>query len=64
MQHYLIDIDRHQYLTPNDSPTRGKNRFFKERATTDVFGQFYFPRLSWAGTNYQHRRQQQTQSKN
>ena len=44
IQHDLIDIDRHQYLTPNDSRTRGKNRFFQERATTDAFGQSFFPR--------------------
>ena len=28
IQRDLIDIDRQQYLTPNDSRTRGKNRFY------------------------------------
>jgi hypothetical protein len=27
IQHDLIDIDRQQYLMPNDSQIRGKNRF-------------------------------------
>jgi uncharacterized protein YozE (UPF0346 family) len=29
IQHDLIDIDRQQYLMPDDSRTRGKNRFYQ-----------------------------------
>jgi hypothetical protein len=36
----LIDIDRQQYLTPNDRRTRGKNRLnYQERSSTDNYGQ-------------------------
>jgi hypothetical protein len=38
IQHDLIDIDRQQYLTPNDNRTRGKNRFYQERSKTDIYG--------------------------
>ena len=31
IQHDLIDIDRQQYLTPNDSRTRGKKRFYTRK---------------------------------
>ena len=44
IQHDLIDIDRQQYLTPNDSRTRGKNRFYQERPNTDTYGQSFFPK--------------------
>ena len=33
-----------QYLTPNDSRTRGKNRFYPERSKTDTYGQSFFPK--------------------
>ena len=36
IQHELIDIDRQQYLTPSDSRTRGKNRFYQERSPTII----------------------------
>ena len=40
IQHDLIDIDRQQYLTPNDRRTRGKNRLnYQERSSTDNYGQ-------------------------
>ena len=44
IQHDLIDIDRQQYLTPNDNRTRGKNRFYQERSNTDTYGQSFFPK--------------------
>ena len=31
IQHDLIDIDTQQYLTPNDSRTRGKKRFYTRK---------------------------------
>jgi hypothetical protein len=42
IQHDIIDIDRQQYLTANDSQTRGKNRFYQERSKTDTYGQSLF----------------------
>jgi hypothetical protein len=44
IQHDIIDIDRQQYLTANDSQTRGKNRFYQERSKTDTYGQSLFPK--------------------
>jgi hypothetical protein len=44
IQHDLIDIDRQQYLIPNDNRTRGKNRFYQERSNTDTYGQSFFPK--------------------
>ena len=39
IQHDLIDIDKQQYLTPNDNRTRGKKHFYHERSITDTYGQ-------------------------
>ena len=44
IQHDLIDIDRKQYLMPNDSRTRGKNRFYQERSKMYTYGQSFFPK--------------------
>ena len=44
IQHDLIDIDRQQYLIPNDSWTRGENCFYQERSNTDTYGQSFFPK--------------------
>ena len=45
IQHDLIDIDRQQYLTLNDSRTRCKNkRLYQERSSTDTYGQSFFPK--------------------
>jgi len=44
IQHELIDIDSHQYLTPNDSRTRGKNRSNQEGPKTDTYRQSLFPK--------------------
>jgi hypothetical protein len=44
IQHDIIDIDRQQYLTANDSQTRGKNRFYQEISKTDTYGQALFPK--------------------
>ena len=44
IQHELIDIDRQQYLTPNDSQTRGNNRFSQERPKKDTYRQSFFPK--------------------
>jgi hypothetical protein len=44
IQHDLIDIDRQQYLIPNDNWTRGKNRFYQEISNTDTYGQSFFPK--------------------
>jgi len=46
IQHELIDIDRQQYLTPKDSRTRGKNRFYQERPKTDTYRQSFFPKTT------------------
>ena len=37
IQHELIDIDRQQYLTPNDSRTRGENRLELPRKIKDRY---------------------------
>ena len=45
IQHDLIDIDRQQYLTLNDSRTQCKNkRLYQERSSTDTYGQSFFPK--------------------
>ncbi|CAC5392977.1 unnamed protein product [Mytilus coruscus] len=44
IQHGLIDIDRQQYLIPNDRRTRGIGRFSQERTKTDTYGQSFFPK--------------------
>ena len=44
IQHELIDIDRQQYLIPNDNRTTGKNRFYQGRSNTDTYGQSFFPK--------------------
>ncbi|CAG2202639.1 unnamed protein product [Mytilus edulis] len=43
-KHGLIDIDRQQYLIPNDSRTRGIGRFYQERTKTETYGQSFFPK--------------------
>jgi hypothetical protein len=34
----LIDIDSHQYIQSNDSRTRGKDRLYQERMSSEAFG--------------------------
>ena len=53
IQHELIDIDRQQYLTPNDSRTRGKSRFYPERSKTDTYRQSFFPKTIRALSMFQ-----------
>jgi hypothetical protein len=65
IQHDLIDIDRQQYLTPNDSRTRGKNRFYgtkkdQTRIPTDNHSSL---RPSEIEINFQLIQHRQTQSK-
>ena len=40
----LIDIDSHQYIQSNDSRTRGKDRFYQERMSSEAFGNSFFPK--------------------
>ena len=40
----LIDIDSHQYIQSNDSRTRGKDRFYQERTSSEAFGNSFFPK--------------------
>jgi hypothetical protein len=40
----LIDIDSHQYIQANDSRTRGKNRLYQERTSSEAFGNSFFPK--------------------
>jgi hypothetical protein len=40
----LIDIDSHQYIQSNDSRTRGKDRLYQERTSSEAFGNLFFPR--------------------
>jgi hypothetical protein len=47
-----------QYLTPNDSQTRGKNRFYQERSKTDTYGQSFFPKTIRGLQLIQHRQTQ------
>lgn len=44
IQHGLIDIERQQYIIPNDSRTRGIGRFYQERTKTETYGQSFFPK--------------------
>lgn len=44
IQHGEVDIDKDQYLIPNDNRTRGKDRFFQERTKNNSYGQSFFPR--------------------
>jgi hypothetical protein len=64
IQHDLIDIDRQQYLTPNDSRTRcKKNASTKKdqaRIPTDNHSSLL---LSETGINFQLIQHRQTQSK-
>jgi hypothetical protein len=39
----LIDIDSHQYIQANDSRTRGKDRLYQERTSSEAFGNSFFP---------------------
>ena len=38
----LIDIDNHQYIQSNDSRTRGKDRLYQERTSSEAFGNSFF----------------------
>jgi hypothetical protein len=38
----LIDIDSHQYIQANDSRTRGKDRLYQERKSSEAFGKSFF----------------------
>jgi hypothetical protein len=40
----LIDIDSHQYIQANDSRTRGKDRLYQERTSSETFGNSFFPK--------------------
>ena len=40
----LIDIDSHQYIQANDSRTRGKDRLYQERTSSEAFGNSFFPK--------------------
>jgi hypothetical protein len=40
----LIDIDRHKYIQSNDSRTRGKDRLYQERTSSEAFGNSFFPK--------------------
>ena len=40
----LIDIDSHQYIQSNDSRTRGKDRLYQERTSSEAFGNSFFPK--------------------
>jgi hypothetical protein len=33
----LIDIDSHQYIQTNDSRTKGKDRLYQERTSSEAF---------------------------
>ena len=37
IQNNFIDIDQNQYLTSNDSRTRGQHKFYQERITNGVY---------------------------
>jgi hypothetical protein len=39
----LIDIDSHQYIQSNDSRTRGKDRLYQERTSSEAFSNSFFP---------------------
>ena len=38
----LIDIDSHQYIQSSDSRTRGKDRLYQERTSSEAFGNSFF----------------------
>jgi hypothetical protein len=40
----LIDIDSHRYIQANDSRTRGKDRLYQERTSSEAFGNSFFPK--------------------
>ena len=40
----LVDIDSHQYIQANDSRTRGKDRLYQERTSSEAFGNSFFPK--------------------
>jgi hypothetical protein len=40
----LIDIDSHQYIQSNDSRTRGKDRLYQKRMSSEAFGNSFFPK--------------------
>jgi hypothetical protein len=40
----LIDIDSHKYIQSNDSRTRGKDRLYQERTSSEAFGNSFFPK--------------------
>jgi hypothetical protein len=40
----LIDIDSHQYIQSNDSRTRGKDRLYHERTSSEAFGNSFLPK--------------------
>jgi hypothetical protein len=42
----LIDIDSHQYTQSNDSMTRGKDRLYQERKSSEVFGNSFFSKTN------------------
>jgi hypothetical protein len=40
----LIDIDSDQYIQSNDNRTRGKDRLYQERTSSEAFGNSFFPK--------------------
>jgi hypothetical protein len=40
----LIDIDSHQYIQSKDSRTRGKDRLYQERTSSEASGNSFFPK--------------------
>jgi hypothetical protein len=41
----LIDIDSHQYIQSKDSRTRGKDRLYQERTSSEAFVNSFFPKI-------------------
>lgn len=44
IKHNLIDINKDEYLTPNDRRTRGADRYFQERTNCNIYAQTFFPK--------------------
>jgi hypothetical protein len=42
----LIDIDSDQYIQSNDNRTRGKDRLYQERTSSEAFGNSFFPKTT------------------
>ena len=44
IHHHIVDIDPNLYLHKNDSRTRGKDRFFQERSSNEIYRNSFFQR--------------------